>query len=297
MHDDPSRCDQRIERIVRILHRLYRPEAIRLEEAEAFGVSTRTLRRDMELIGTLLPLERRRGVWRIDLPALGHRENDLDHALLQAFAENARIRAACLDRHSRDPQIVELAVRYHQLPRKRGETLLHAILHDRRCRFDYRDKEGTLTHRSVAPVKLLSDRGSWYLIAWDIDKEAQRNFRLERIRNLKITDEARGLDTDLLHALESVRDPWSDIHAEVQPILLHADSYATPYLKDMPLHPSQQLEEPHSDGGALFSYRVTHMMELIPRIKSWIPHLRILEPEEWHIHLSDELKGYLDGSK
>ena len=38
-----------------------------------------------------------------------------------------------------------------------------------RLRFDYRDHDGSASIRTVEPHRLVSDRGRWYLVAWDVD--------------------------------------------------------------------------------------------------------------------------------
>ena len=52
--------------------------------------------------------------------------------------------------------------------------------HDR-LRFDYRDHSGAATRRTTEPHRLVSDRRRWYLVAWDIDRDAWRTFRVDRI--------------------------------------------------------------------------------------------------------------------
>jgi predicted DNA-binding transcriptional regulator YafY len=49
-------------------------------------------------------------------------------------------------------------------------------------RFDYRDHDGSTTRRSVEPHRLVHDRGRWYLVAWDTDRRDWRTFRADRIR-------------------------------------------------------------------------------------------------------------------
>jgi predicted DNA-binding transcriptional regulator YafY len=51
-----------------------------------------------------------------------------------------------------------------------------------RLRFDYRDHDGSASIRSVEPHRLVHDRGRWYLVAWDSDREDWRTFRADRIR-------------------------------------------------------------------------------------------------------------------
>lgn len=50
-----------------------------------------------------------------------------------------------------------------------------------RLRFDYRAHSGATGRRSVEPYRLVSDHRRWYLLAWDLDRDAWRTFRADRI--------------------------------------------------------------------------------------------------------------------
>ncbi|WP_323186117.1 MULTISPECIES: YafY family protein [Streptomyces] len=50
-----------------------------------------------------------------------------------------------------------------------------------RLRFEYRDHEGAPTRRSVEPHRLVCSERRWYLVAWDLDREDWRTFRVDRI--------------------------------------------------------------------------------------------------------------------
>jgi predicted DNA-binding transcriptional regulator YafY len=51
-----------------------------------------------------------------------------------------------------------------------------------RLRFDYRDHDGSAGVRTVEPHRLVHDRGRWYLVAWDVDRQDWRTFRADRIQ-------------------------------------------------------------------------------------------------------------------
>src|SRR6266566_2428547 len=51
-----------------------------------------------------------------------------------------------------------------------------------RLRFDYRTHSGATSPRSVEPYRLVNDRRRWYLVAWDVDRDAWRTFRADRIQ-------------------------------------------------------------------------------------------------------------------
>lgn len=61
------------------------------------------------------------------------------------------------------------------------EPLLSAVLSHRTVRFEYVDRSGVYTRRTVRPWGVGSRYGAWYLAGWDEDRRAQRTFRLSRI--------------------------------------------------------------------------------------------------------------------
>jgi predicted DNA-binding transcriptional regulator YafY len=61
-------------------------------------------------------------------------------------------------------------------------TLIAGACRDQeQLRFDYRSHSGAGSRRLVEPYRLLNDRRRWYLLAWDLDREAWRTFRVDRI--------------------------------------------------------------------------------------------------------------------
>ena len=67
-------------------------------------------------------------------------------------------------------------------------TLIAGACRDHeRLRFGYRAHSGTASRRSVEPYRLVHDRGRWYLVAWDADRDAWRTFRVDRISPLPPT--------------------------------------------------------------------------------------------------------------
>jgi predicted DNA-binding transcriptional regulator YafY len=50
-----------------------------------------------------------------------------------------------------------------------------------RLRFDYRAKDGTESRRVTEPYRLVSTGQRWYLVAYDLDREDWRTFRVDRV--------------------------------------------------------------------------------------------------------------------
>jgi predicted DNA-binding transcriptional regulator YafY len=61
-------------------------------------------------------------------------------------------------------------------------TVLVAACRDReRLRLDYRDHSGVPTRRVVEPHRLVSWGRRWYLVAWDVERDDWRTFRVDRV--------------------------------------------------------------------------------------------------------------------
>ena len=75
---------------------------------------------------------------------------------------------------------------YHTvMPRAdpRLEALTEAAAEQALVRFAYRDAAGALTERTVRAWLLTLVRGRWYLTGWDVDRGAERSFRLSRLES------------------------------------------------------------------------------------------------------------------
>ena len=178
--------------------------------AERLGVTTRTVRNDVERLRTLgYPVHATPGVaggYRLGagaaLPplllddeeavavAVGLRTaadgsvSGIEETSLRALAKLEQVLPSRL-RHRVDAvHAVTVAI-----PRS-GPTVDSRVLAElarvcrglERLRFDYVAHEGGSSVRTVEPHRLVHTRGRWYLVAWDVDRSDWRTFRVDRIR-------------------------------------------------------------------------------------------------------------------
>src|SRR5581483_5048008 len=62
-----------------------------------------------------------------------------------------------------------------------------AVRNSERLRFEYGDREGTPSTRTTEPCGLACTGRRWYLMAWDVDRQDWRTFRLDRITQVLTT--------------------------------------------------------------------------------------------------------------
>ncbi len=74
--------------------------------------------------------------------------------------------------------------------------------------FDYVDRHGKATHRTVEPHGLVVETPAWYLLCRDVEKSTPRLFRIDRIRRARMLDE-RPFQPDFV----AVFDEWRKQHA------------------------------------------------------------------------------------
>lgn len=113
------------------------------------------------------------------IPATGI---DIDEGAERALATVRQVMPSRL-RHRID------GIRFHggTAPERVAPTILEAVsgaVRDRRVlRFDYGDESAEpAVRRRVEPHDVVARRGRWYLIAWDLDRDDWRIFRLDRVR-------------------------------------------------------------------------------------------------------------------
>jgi predicted DNA-binding transcriptional regulator YafY len=67
-------------------------------------------------------------------------------------------------------------------------TIMRAFLEKKVVKFDYQDRGGKQTRRTVEPLHLIHYDDRWYCVAWDHSRRDIRKFHFARIENAKVTD-------------------------------------------------------------------------------------------------------------
>jgi predicted DNA-binding transcriptional regulator YafY len=157
--------------------------------------------------------------------------------------------------------------------------------------FSYRQ-----TARRVVPAALWFRFGHWYLVAWDLEREAVRTFRVDRI------EDAVALGTAGAAALPEGIDIRGSVPDE--PWRVEGDDYVVTRIRvDAMEGPriaeevgSDKVESRCDDGSVIIRLRVAGL----PALRSWIlgllDHAEILEPPEFRAELVAWLMGMATGA-
>ena len=144
--------------------------------------------------------------------------------------------------------------------------------------------------RMVQPYRIIHHHGCWYLAA--VNKDTLRAYRLSRISLPKVIEsQSFEFDTAILKQLENEESIW--FGQQKQEIILSVQGEVALHFKQRQLLPEQQVVKALDDGSLLISSRITHITQILPLVRYWIPHLKIVNPESLQQQLEAELKGYL----
>lgn len=77
-------------------------------------------------------------------------------------------------------------------------------------------------------------------------------------------------------------------------VILEVDSKKAYFFKAKKHLKSQEVVETKDNGNIVVKYRVTQKLEVETLIKSWLPHVKVIEPKSLKEKIEDELKAYLN---
>ena len=154
------------------------------------------------------------------------------------------------------------------------QPLTEAIQDGVRCTISYRSQNDTDHHdRTVDPIRLVSTADAAYLIAWDVDRDAERRYRLDRIARVTLTD-----DSATTHAEPSADMRQSLLQAGESMVL---DVRAERYEADIDwAGVVRAAENPDHTGWVLVTVKVAARRWLFDQVLAAGGDIRIVEPED-----------------
>ena len=299
MTNRESTHDTLVYRLAQMLVKLNQGEKLDPQAlAEEFGVNLRTIQRDLNERFAYLPLEKTDGRYHLDPAFLGK----LSTRDIERFASLAGVRGlfpSLSDEFLRDifdsriqSALLVKGHNYENLEGKEGQFRLleRAIVARRHVTFEYRKDEGLVPYEGVAPYKLVNLKGIWYLAARDGEKLKTFSFaKIERVRMLESRFEA---DPELERKLQDEDGIW--LGEESREIVLKVAREVAGYFKRRKLIANQVIEKELEDGGLIVSAKVGHPNQVLPIVRYWIPHIRVISPEGLQEELERELARYVE---
>jgi predicted DNA-binding transcriptional regulator YafY len=173
------------------------------------------------------------------------------------------------------------------------QEIRSAIIHNRRIRFVYHsrssgDPAGEVTERDADPYGLVHYSRAWYISAYCHLRQGLRNFRLDRIDQLKVLDVTflRPPDFRLGQAWDNSRTV--KVRAHFSPQIMR-------WVREEPSF--FQVEAEEREDGLLLTFMVRDERELLQWLMSWGSQVQVLEPESLRRLMCEEAEAILQNHK
>lgn len=295
-----SQVDTKLaERLVELLTRLVQGQVLEPEKLiHEFEVTRKTIDRDLkERLGSVTRSERQQGkvVYVLDNVAL----SVLSTEDLKRFAMLSGIQSLypnlnkefLQDYLAQTSQSNLLVKGYEFEDWQRYKDIFHllnqAIAKSLCVSFHYKNK----SYSHVQPYKLVNVRGLWYLAA--VDGEKLKSFALSQLFFLTIETQKYHPDPTIELQIKADTLWYGD---SKQQIVLRIDKAVAEHFLRRPVLPNQRILSKLEDGCLLVESLVVHDKQILPLVRYWLPHIRIINPEGYQEKLNQQLRDYLSSS-
>ncbi len=150
--------------------------------------------------------------------------------------------------------------------------------------------------KRVKPLKIVYAKGNWYLASLTENYKMNNGFkffRLNFIKSVKILSETFQTDEEALHFIENFQSLFQNYKTPSYEVKLKVDAIIARHFKVKKYLKSQQIT-PLKNGDIIVSYKINNDMEILPLVKTWIPHIKIISPNHLKEKLLKDIKTLLD---
>lgn len=291
--------DTLVYRLAQILVKLNQGEKLDPRSlAEEFAVNLRTVQRDLNQRFAYLPLLKTDGRYHLDPIFLGK----LSTRDIERFAGLAGVRGlfpSLSDDFLRDIFDTRLQgavlVKGHHYENLSGKEHLFrelekAIVARHQIAFDYVRHEGVKSYSGALPYKLINNKGVWYLAA--VYAGELKAFSFTKLDRLRTLESMFSSDARVERQLTEEDGIW--LSGEKLDVVLQISREVAGYFKRRRLISNQIVEKELADGDLIVSAKVRHLNQILPIVRYWIPHIRIVSPEGLQEEMEQALRGYLE---
>ncbi|AGX87498.1 helix-turn-helix transcriptional regulator [Candidatus Symbiobacter mobilis] len=290
-------------RLTEILKRLNEGGKLEVASlAEEFTVHPRTIQRDLNERFAFLPWDKKGDSYKLDTAYLGKLTlgdmkrfaalagvRDLFPSLSDDFLRDIfdnRIQSALLVKGHHYEDLRDKAPIFRQLEQ--------AILGNHLIDFAYHKDQGTKNYTAAQPYKLVNHSGIWYLAALDRNTHEGKlkAFSFSKIDRLQVLESTFDHDQTIDQTLKDEDGIW--LNPEKTEVVLKIAREAANYFRRRSLIAHQVIEKELEDGGLLVSGKVAHVNQILPIVRYWIPHVRIISPEGLQADMEHQIKAYLE---
>ncbi|HQI80749.1 MAG TPA: WYL domain-containing protein [Deltaproteobacteria bacterium] len=300
---------QRIIRVGKVLKAFLERETLTTPLlAQLLGVDVRTIQRDLKALKDAgLPVhEEKKGTYSLKKDLIKYGDLSLfdesELALIVALKDLVSQLGAPFERAAEDilSRLCEYSacrpvyVRIEggiNLKTKTMNKLVDTIQMGRQVFFSYKKDK---PHDVIAhPYRVAYFNGVWYLIARDTKDGIIKKYALDKISDVKrLKEKVRGMPADLDDILSSSVNVWFEKDRTTE-VVIEVDAAWAHYFERRNILPVQETVESREDGSLVLRFLACSEEEVVMCLKPWLPHVRILKPEDVRNRLLKDFRQWI----
>lgn len=168
------------------------------------------------------------------------------------------------------------------------DSLEEAITNQKAVEIVFNDKP-----LKLFPYKIASFEGIWYLMADDVYEDKLKNYMISRIEDLAILEEKFERMQELEDVLDEIESAWY-VEGNTFKVVIKVYPEISEYFLLKKHLESQKILEKLQDGSLIIEFTVTHEEDVDNLIKSWLPHIEVISPENFKERILKELTIYVE---
>lgn len=281
--------DKILTRLTTILRRLNEGEALGVQElALEFNVSTRTIQRDFNERLIAFPIFQSNKKWKMQEGFKLEKSTSIEESIIleiiEKMSENiggqffskAKKLLRKIKNDDFNPFYTKLNLEDISDKFEEIQKLELAIKSKKSIVCNYTIVE-TIKIK-INPLKIVNYEGFWYLVAIETKNNILKKYYLKNLSILKTTDEEFKITQKIDDLLENSVSIWFQEDTEPFEIKLLIHNAISKYFHRKPISKTQVIEKEYKNGNLEIKLTITHEMEILPLVKYWIPHIKIIEP-------------------
>ena len=174
------------------------------------------------------------------------------------------------------------------------QLVTRAVAQEQELHFEYKNL-GSKRHqkRRTHPIHLCCVENQWYVVCWDLNRNAMRTFALVRMRKLVFPGKRfkRPKDFDIQQHLKGAFGVF--VGQSKHKVRVVFDAWAAQLIKEKDWHPAQEIIE-LGEGRIEFRIELADLFEIERWILSWGSHAKVLGPAKLKHSIRKHAEGMLE---
>jgi predicted DNA-binding transcriptional regulator YafY len=177
------------------------------------------------------------------------------------------------------------------LDKRQFNRIVKAIREKRQGMFEYEVFSPYVVN--IEPYRVCFFDGFWYLVGKDLCDQKFKRYALDKIKNFKpLGDHFRCVPAQVDRMLKESGNIWFSSERNIEVIVV-VDQSCAGYFRRRKVYPHQEIKEERADGAIVVSFMVGSLDEIRNTLKAWLPHIKILQPEELKIIFLNDMKTWI----